>query len=52
MKKQEVKFKKVGRAVHRELFDNDSPYGHKVQRDRTKYKRVPNHKYSNGEAYE
>ena len=34
MKKQKVKPR-----FAKELFDNDSPYGHKVQRDRTKYKR-------------
>ena len=25
--------------LHKELFEKDSPYGHKVQRDKTKYKR-------------
>ena len=25
--------------AHKELFGHDSPYGHKVQRDKTKYKR-------------
>ena len=25
--------------LHKQLFEKDSPYGHKVQRDRTKYKR-------------
>ena len=24
---------------HKQLFEKDSPYGHKVERDRTKYKR-------------
>ena len=25
--------------LHKQLFEKDSPYGHKVERDRTKYKR-------------
>ena len=34
--------------LHKELFEKDSPYGHKVQRDKTKYKRkdkYPMHNY-------
>jgi hypothetical protein len=29
---------------HRELFSSESPYSHKVQRDRTKYTRNIKHK--------
>lgn len=31
---------------HRELFDTDTPYQHKIQRDRTKYSRTVKHKTS------
>ena len=27
----------------RDLFERDLPFGHKVERDRTKYKRKPKH---------
>jgi|TARA_B110000263_G_scaffold217678_1_gene203885 hypothetical protein len=28
--------KKVKTRYHKQLFTNDSPYGHKIQRDKTK----------------
>jgi len=41
MKRKE---RKIPRAVCRELYGNNTLYGHKVQRDRTKYKRQRNYK--------
>jgi hypothetical protein len=38
-----MKKKKVGRAIHKSLFDKDTLFGHKVQRDRSKYKREHNY---------
>jgi hypothetical protein len=38
-----MKKRKVGRAIHKSLFDKDTLFGHKVQRDRSKYKRKHNY---------
>jgi hypothetical protein len=38
-----MKKRKVGRAIHKSLFDKDTLFGHKVQRDRSKYKREHNY---------
>jgi len=35
--------KKHGNAIHKSLFDKDTLFGHKVQRDRSKYKREHNY---------
>jgi|LWDU01.1.fsa_nt_gi hypothetical protein len=38
-----MKRKKHGNAIHKSLFDKDTLFGHKVQRDRSKYKREHNY---------
>jgi hypothetical protein len=41
-KSKKQKQSTVNNAVHKSLFGEDTLFGHKVQRDRTKYKREQN----------
>jgi|SaaInlStandDraft_2_1057019.scaffolds.fasta_scaffold231381_2 hypothetical protein len=41
--------KKIPRTLFKKMFDNDTVFGHKIERDRTKYKRKDKYKVNNYE---